>query len=227
MDYGELKSAVSEWLARNDISAREETFIEFAHNKINRELRIRAQENAYAELIQDDGTVPVPDDFIEFRTIFTYPGTPGMVLVDAAVVNTYDRQDINLELVANNLRPLEIVSHETSWREFPKTRTGEPCVIVRVGNQFRVSPTEGTQQTVAGYYYRKFPALSDSNTSNWLTDNASEIYLFGALAEAAAYIKDVTQYMAWMSRFEQVIKDLKDEYMTERYAGSSLRQRIA
>jgi hypothetical protein len=43
---------------------------------------------------------------------------------------------------------------------------------------------------VQGVLYEKIPALSDSNLTNWLLDEHPDVYLYGALVEAAIYIKD-------------------------------------
>lgn len=227
MNYGELKAAVSEWLARNDITAREETFIEFAENRINRALKIRHQETAFAELIGDDGTVPVPADWDQWRTVFIYAGTPGMVLVDAAVVNTNARQDLNFGTVTSTMRQVQIDSPENLWRELPRTVTGVPCRLARVGDLFYVAPKPAGNYTLAGYYFRDFPNLSDTVPTNWLSENSAECYLYGAIAEAAAYVKDATQYTYWNQRFETVINELQAESELEKHAGSTLQQRIA
>lgn len=39
-DYSSLKQAVADWLARADLTAQIPTFIQGAHARINRELRV-------------------------------------------------------------------------------------------------------------------------------------------------------------------------------------------
>lgn len=43
--------------------------------------------------------------------------------------------------------------------------------------------------SVQGVLYQKIPALSDTNTSNWLLDDHPDVYLYGALVEASIYTK--------------------------------------
>jgi len=45
-------------------------------------------------------------------------------------------------------------------------------------------------QTYTLYYIPKLPNLSDVETTNWLLDNAADLYLYSACLEAARYIKD-------------------------------------
>ena len=46
------------------------------------------------------------------------------------------------------------------------------------------------------YYTPKIEALSDINTSNWLLDNAPDLYLCAAQLEGAKYVKDDAQIAA-------------------------------
>lgn len=227
MNFNEIKSAVSDWLARNDIDVQADRFVEFAENRINRALKIRHQETSIAELIKDDGTVEVPDDFDQWRTVFVYPGTPGLVLVDAFVVNTRNRGDISFAAVADTMTEMRVDSPENMWRRYPPSVSGRPCYLTRVGDQFYVGPKPDGNYTLAGYYYRNFPRLSETEPTNWLSDNNSDAYVFGALAEASAYIKDEKQYLYWNSRFELVLNELQAESELEKHAGSSLTQVVA
>lgn len=43
---------------------------------------------------------------------------------------------------------------------------------------------------VKGVVYQKIPALGDSVPSNWLLDEHPDVYLYGALVQAAIYAKD-------------------------------------
>lgn len=43
---------------------------------------------------------------------------------------------------------------------------------------------------VQGVLYQKIPALSESNLTNWLLDDHPDVYLYGALVQAAIYTKD-------------------------------------
>lgn len=59
-------------------------------------------------------------------------------------------------------------------------------------NKLRIFGTS-TGQAYTLYYTPKMTALSDSNTSNWLLANASDLYLYAASLEAARYIRDQAQ----------------------------------
>ena len=58
----------------------------------------------------------------------------------------------------------------------------------------------GTGTTLTLYYVPKIEALSVSNTSNWLLDNAQDLYLFACCLEGARYIRagDLVQNLTGM-----------------------------
>lgn len=60
-------------------------------------------------------------------------------------------------------------------------------------------------------YYVLIEPLSTSNTSNWLLEDAPDIYLWGALAEAADYIRDDANQQKWLARRDQAISDFVDD----------------
>lgn len=56
-------------------------------------------------------------------------------------------------------------------------------------NKLRISGTS-TGQAYTLFYTPKIEALSDSNTTNWLLENASDLYLYASSLEAARYTRD-------------------------------------
>jgi hypothetical protein len=59
-------------------------------------------------------------------------------------------------------------------------------------NKLRLFGTS-TGQAYTLYYTPKMGALSDSNTTNWLLANASDLYLYASSLEAARYMRDQAQ----------------------------------
>lgn len=73
--------------------------------------------------------------------------------------------------------------------------------------------------TVQGVAYRSIPALSDLNTSNWVLDRHSGVYLFGTLAEANLYIKNAEEASVWKARFDGLIDELNGISQRDKHAG--------
>ncbi|MBR7922685.1 hypothetical protein DN523_10145 [Burkholderia multivorans] len=60
-------------------------------------------------------------------------------------------------------------------------------------------------------YYSVIEPLSETNESNWLLEDAPDIYLFGALHEAAVYVRDDARATVWMQKRDLAIDELTAE----------------
>lgn len=57
-------------------------------------------------------------------------------------------------------------------------------------------------------YHARIPALSDSASQNWLLTKEPGLYLYGALLEAAPYLKDDERAVLWAQQYRAVLDDL-------------------
>ena len=94
-----------------------------------------------------------------------------------------------------------------------------------IGKQFQLIPAQSGSVTGELTYYAKIPALSDANTSNWLLDVAPDIYLYGALMEAAPYLDDQEKLATWGGLLEQSMEALRIEQERASVGSSSIRMR--
>jgi len=62
-------------------------------------------------------------------------------------------------------------------------------------------------------YYERIPPLSTANQTNWLTQNAPNVMLFGTLLQAQMFLKD-DQRMIFQQKYDQAIQALKAEDVT-------------
>jgi len=60
---------------------------------------------------------------------------------------------------------------------------------------------------VQGVLYERIPALATA-TTNWASEEAASLYLFGAMTEAKLYVGDDAGAANWGARFQQVLDDL-------------------
>lgn len=65
--------------------------------------------------------------------------------------------------------------------------SGQPRYYTVLDGQFQFAPAPGSSYTIETIYFRKIPALSDSNTSNWLLESHPDLYLAQCLALAEAF----------------------------------------
>lgn len=181
--YAELKTSIGDWLNRSDLAATIPDFISLAEAQIERTLRTRQMMvRANASFDAEYGTVP--SDFLETKS---------------------------LKLTSTNpIKPLEFLSiDDMDSVRSQYTASGKPRFFTVVGNQFRIAPTPDGTYTAELIYYAKLTKLSNSVTSNWLLASSPDIYLYGALLQAAPYLQDDARIQTWATLYERALNDLR------------------
>lgn len=81
-----------------------------------------------------------------------------------------------------------------------------------MGSDIRLTGTDDADYTLT--YYSRIPALSDSNSQNWLILKDPSLYLYGALVEASPYLKNDERTLIWAQQFKAALDDLliTDDY---------------
>jgi hypothetical protein len=95
-------------------------------------------------------------------------------------------------------------------------RAGTPTLVAVTASSLRFNGVG----SVAGVYFGAIPPLSDSVTTNWLLDGHSDAYLFASLAELCTYTQDDEQSAIWAARSDQVIKEIQNADMRDRFSGA-------
>jgi hypothetical protein len=72
---------------------------------------------------------------------------------------------------------------------------------------------------IAGTYYAEIPALTVSNTTNWLMTKWPDLYLSGVLAEAAFYVKDEARAALWTARTDALINEINGNDQDSAHGG--------
>lgn len=102
---------------------------------------------------------------------------------------------------------LEGMSPETANAHYDTGSTTSAYTII--GNELELYPSGDEDVTLT--YYQKIPALSDSNTSNWLLVEAPHLYLSATKAMAADFIKDDAEYQKNLSVAGTIIQSLNQQ----------------
>lgn len=181
--YAELRTSIGDWLNRADLSATIPDFISLAEAQIERTLRTRQMiVRANASFDQQYGALP--SDFLEVKSLkltSTNPPTP----LSFMSIDALDQQSSSY------------------------TASGKPKFFGVVGNQLRIQPTPDGTYTTELTYYAKLTKLSNSVTSNWLLASSPDIYLYGALLQAAPYLQDDARIQTWATLYERALNDLR------------------
>ena len=201
--FTELKDAVADWLDRSDLTTRIPDFITLAEARLSRDLRIRPME-VRSTMITTSGQ--------------RYFNLPGGYL-----------QMRNIQINTNPITPLEYITPEMLDRLYGSDTTGKPKAYTLIGDEIQLAPIPDSDYTVEMAFYEKFTALGDGTsgtvTSNWLTTNAPDVLLYGALLEAEPFIKNDERIGLWLNAYNGAVKKIQDADARDRHSGSAMRIR--
>jgi hypothetical protein len=197
--YAGLKASIADWLHRSDMVAIIPDLIVLAEARIARDLRLRRQiSSTTLATVAATQSVALPTDFLEVENLSV--GT-----------------SIARNLVYMNIEALDVKYPVGSY-------SGTPVAYTLEGNSLLLGPTPDAAYSISMLYYARLAALSVTPT-NWLLTNHPNIYLFGALAEAGDYVRDLQMGTTWDAKYQQGIKHLQDADDRAMFSGSELRVR--
>jgi hypothetical protein len=197
--YAELQTSIADFLNRDDLTSAIPTFIDLAEAQMQREIR-------HYKMMQRS-TAPIDT---------RYSALPSGWL-----------ETVRFHIVGDQSYRLELTSMDDMLQLREKdSATGRPTHYAHIGSSLEVYPTPDESYTAELLYYEKLPALSDSNTSNWLLEQAPDAYLYGALLQSAPYLRDDGRAQVWTSFYAGAVASVNNESDRARFGGSGLRMRV-
>lgn len=197
--YTELQSAIADWLNRDDLAAVIPTFISLAEVGMERVLRTRNM-LVRANAPIDTQYSAVPANFLEVRSIKITSVTP----IQPMEFQTMDAMDV---------------------LDSKDQAAGKPKYYTIVGTQLRVHPIPSGVHTAELAYYARLDKLSDTLTSNWILTKSPDAYLYGALLQAAPYLKDDERTAVWTTLYAAAIQAMQTADERASTAGGALKTR--
>lgn len=196
--YADLQSAVSNWLKRADLVNYTADLIMLGETWIYRHARTRAMESSLSVVIAS-GVAALPSDFIALK---------------------------NLRISGSPTTPLAIRPAEWIYDQYPMRGSGGIPQFVGVeGSSLIFGPSPDSGYTIIGTYYANLGAVSSS--AHALFTANPDLYLFAALAEAEAFVKNDQRVVMWAARRDQALMDANKVAQESRYTGSALSVRVA
>ena len=198
--YAELQTAIADFLNRDDLTSAIPNFITLAEADMQRRLRHwRQEKRSTAEI--DTQYSAIPADFLEA---------------------------IRFYITSNDTRPLELISQsELLDRKYRSANTsGKPAYYAITAGEIEVYPVPDGTYTAELYYYSQIPALSDSNTSNWVLQYFADAYLYGALVHSSFYLKDEARVQGFAALYQNALDSINAEGESSKFGGSGRRMRI-
>lgn len=190
--YDELKAAIGRWLHRTDMTVVAEDLISLFEARANRNIRVRQMETNLSQSITAQ-TVVLPADWLEFIGQPTLGGKPQSFV-------TRDQFKMLDGLV-------------------PVFEQGYFSIF---GSNLRLNVDVSAGVTLDFDYYAKIPALSAAVQTNWLITDAPDVYLYGALLEAAPYLNNDPRIATWQGLLTAGMMDLQTTSDTAKFSGGTL-----
>ena len=200
-NYSELKTAIANWLNRDDLTSVIPDFITLNEADMDRRIRHWRMEKRVTATV--DGQ---------------YTGLVGDYL-----------EAIRFAVTGSEYERVELISQaDMQQRRFANADTkGVPQYYAITDGQLELYPTPDGTYTVEMLYYGQIPPLSDSTTTNWLLTHYPDVYLYGSLIHAAPYLGDDQRAGTWGSLYQSALDAINKESFNAKFGGSGRRLKIA
>jgi|TARA_R100000388_G_scaffold56524_1_gene41793 hypothetical protein len=184
--FDNLKSTISTYLNRSDLTANLADFIRLTEARLNRELRVREMVNTDTSITTVSGTqnYALPSGYLEATTVI-FQSDPYCTL--------------------------RFLSNSDFYNKYNSSQSrGKPTFFTIVGTDILLGVAPDTATTLQINYYKTLTALSDSNATNTILTNYPELYLYGALAESAPFIMQDERINTWGNLYKEALKNANE-----------------
>lgn len=198
--YAELKTAVADFLNRDDLTSVLGTFVSLAEANLNRDIRHwKMEQRSTAEI--DDQYLTLPTDWLDTVRITVKDTVP-------YALNLMSRDEIqDARYAAGDV-------------------SGKPTHYAHIAGEVELYPTPDATYDIELLYNQRIEALSDSNTSNWLLEEAPDLYLYATLVETAVYLRDDERLASFGGLYQSKLNALLSESRKAVVSGSGLKLNI-
>lgn len=193
--YANLQAAVASWMHRKDLTGSIPDFITLTEARIKALLKMRLQN--------------VSD------TLGAVQGVPG-VSVPTGLIKVR-------AMSIPNVRPsIEYETPDQFSSQFGDGYAGAPYRYTIIGGQIVFGPTPDASYPVSIVYEAEFVPLSDTVTTNIVLAKWPNVYLWGALKEAANFSRNQPYEASCEAGFQSAINDAN---LLEWHSGGPMRMR--
>jgi len=212
-NYSTLSTAIANWMTRAsnaDFALNIGDFITFTEDRINYgsddpefpspPLRVADMEvpQTTMTILTGASFITLPPDFLQQRRVYMV-GTPNLKLTYV----TPNQMDASMG----------------------QTPAGPPPFFTIMSNQLILPSPAATTQSIVMGYYQEIPALSTSNTTNWLVTKHPSMYLAGACLEGSIFIGDDEGAAKWARIFTGHTRAFRRQDQKGRYSGDALQMK--
>ena len=199
--YTTLKASIANWLNRSDLTTEiQDDFIKLTEADLNSKLRVRSM-IAQVNITVNAETADLPTDFLQIRNFYILSG--------------------------QTKTPLVYTTPSSMDTTSGTSTTGKPTTFTILGDTLRFSPKPDATYTAVMNYFKKFPALSSTNATNYILASHPAIYLYGSLFHAANFLGGINpqQVSTWQQMYATAMERLELNDREDEYNGSPLQVR--
>ena len=196
VSYATLLTEFEAYLERTDFSPRFPTFLRLTESDVQKTLNDDPNMFVRATATAAGRFTALPTDFGQ------------MIAVDLGGVGSGKMQAVT-------------AADFTAYDD----KSGIPSVYAIIGNDLALAPSN-TTATISMVYKRNIPALTVSNTTNWLLAKAPEVYLYGALMQASAFGWDDNRVPLWQAAYADAVETLRIDGERRRWGAAPLAPRL-
>ncbi len=194
-NYGELKTAVANWLLRDDLTARIPEFVSLAENRIARTVRVRELEaTTTTAMVVGQRSYALPANYLQFRRVY--------------VATTVKRR-------------LEFRSPVHYWSVYGNSANATPEVFTIEDDNLLLGPPPATTNNIDFLYYAKLTKFATDTDTNDLLTNATGLYLYGALIESAPFLGNDPRVLIWTQMWEDLKAKVEEADNADRFSGDA------
>lgn len=200
-NYTNLQSTIADYLNRSDLTSIIPVFVQLAEAQMNRDIRHYEME-ARSTGVQDAG-----DEYMQVPSTWL--------------------ENIRAHVQGGGTTPLDLISRAAmaDKRAGAEDMTGRPEYYCMADGQFQLYPTPDDEYTIELLFYEKIPDLA-SNSTNWLLDEAPDVYLYGSLIHSAPYLQEDERAMVWAQMYAAAVQRLNESSEKARMSGSGLTLKV-
>lgn len=201
-NYGELKTAIADFLNRDDLTAVIPTFVDLAEADIVRDRRARSWRAENRATTSATGRYSaLPQDYVE------------MIRISVSTTQGWER----LSLISQ--------ADMMQKREYGDVG-GKPEFYAITAGELELFPTPDEAYTVEIVYHNRFPALVDDIDTNWVLQYHPDVYLYGSLSHAAPYLAEDGRLTVFAAMYQTALDKIAADTDASKYSGTGLRMGV-
>ncbi|WP_162651557.1 hypothetical protein [Lentilitoribacter sp. Alg239-R112] len=179
-NYTELKTAITEWMDREDLSGSAADFISLAEARLNRRLK-------------------------SFEVDTVLSGADGSQSIDISSLSLSEPVALYCTTHNDEYEILLKAPGTIAYRD----AAGSPEFYVIDGDNIEFNRPQSGAQTYRFVYHERY-ALSDAAPTNWLLTNHPDVYLAASIVWGNVYIANVQSALLFKQTLDEFIKETRN-----------------